>query len=50
MTNYNLKPQDPTTPAWQEAKEKRKKQLTAVRNRRRLILCINISLVRLPIV
>jgi hypothetical protein len=40
MTNYHLKP--PTTnsldrSSWQEAKDKRKKQLEEVRQRRRLL-------------
>ena len=39
MTNYQFKPsQDPLTiPAWQSAKEKRKRQLEEVRRSRRLI-------------
>ncbi len=39
MTAYNLKPMQDTLPtsAWQEAKEKRRKQLAEVRNRRRLM-------------
>jgi len=38
MTNYSLKPPADSLPrsSWQEAKEKRKKQLAEVRNRRRL--------------
>jgi len=39
MTAYNLKsPQNPlTVPAWQQEKERRRKQLEEVRRRRRLI-------------
>jgi len=39
MTNFQCKPpQDPLTiPAWQEAKEKRKKQLEEIRNHRRVM-------------
>jgi hypothetical protein len=39
MTNYRFTSSEYPLPgtAWQEAKEKRKQQLAAVRNRRRLI-------------